>query len=190
MSARSDRPCRVCSHPDREAVEQAIVNGRSQREIARTFRIGYHPEDPDRFYPDNKIVARHIDLCMGEAYRVAVADEVAGSGRVLLQRLGDLDAVMDEQVARLRQGTVVTQDGVPLLNPDGSEVRKYSEADLRGAIREARRNLELRARLLGATPEGDGTAADEARRALARPEVRNLISDLEQMLGDAAGQEV
>lgn len=186
MTARSDRPCQVCSHPDRDAIEQAIMNGKSQREIARTFLLGYNRDDPDRFYPDNKIVGRHIDQCMGEAYRVAVADQVAGSGRVLLERLGHLDEVVDEQVARLREGVVVTQDGTPLLNPDGSHVRKWAEADLRGAVREARRNLELRARLMGATPEGDGNAADEARRALGRPDVRALVSDLEAMLSEAA----
>lgn len=186
MKAPNGRPCQVCAHPDREAIEQAIVNGKSLREVARTFVIGYNRDEPERFYPDHKIVSRHVDECMGDAYRAAVADEVVNSGKVLLDRLAALDEVMDEQITRLRKGVVQRQDGVPLLNPDGSEVKRYAEADIRGAVREARRNLELRSRLLGATPEGDPDAADDARRALGDPEVRKAISDLEQMLGDHA----
>lgn len=182
MKAPNGRPCRVCSHPDRDAIEQAIVNGKSYREVSRTFRIGYHPEDPDRFSPDHKLVTRHVDEHMADAYRAAVADEVVQVGRVLLERLDGLDAVMDEQVERLRTGEVVMSDGVPLLNPDGSPRRRFAEADIRGAVREARRNLELRSRLAGVTPEGDPDAAADARRALGQPEVRRMVSELEAML--------
>lgn len=183
-----ERPCQVCSHPDREAIEQAVVNGKSQREIARTFTLGYNRDDPERFYPDNKIVARHIDQHMGEAYRLAVADDQVALGRALTERLAHLDQVIDEQIARLRAGVVVKRDGVPLLNDDGSEFRTFSEADIRGAIREARRNLELRSRLSGVTPDGDPDAADDARRALASPGARKMISELEQYLGSDAVQ--
>lgn len=187
MNPRTGRPCQVCSHPDREAIEQAILNGKSQREVARTFTIGYNRDDPERFYPDNKIVARHMDDCMGDAYRAVQAEDAAASGRAMLYRLHRLDEVVDEQIARLREGTVVKMDGVPLLDDDGRPVRRFSEADIRGAVREARRNLELRSRLAGVTPEGDPDAADDARRALTDPMIRKAISDVEQMLGDVAG---
>lgn len=186
MNPRTGRPCQVCSHPDREAIEQAIVNGKSMREVARTFRVGHERPDGE-FSPNHKTVAKHMDDCMGDAYRAVQAEDAHASGRAMLDRLHHLDEVVDEQITRLREGVVVKMDGQPLLNDDGSPVKRFSEADIRGAVREARRNLELRSRLSGATPEADPDAADDARRALTSPQARKAISDLEAMLAEQAG---
>lgn len=180
-------PCRVCQHPDRAALEMALVNGKSQREVARTGGFTY-TDHAGQEQPDHKIVSRHIDRCMGEAYRIAKADDLAATGKAMLDRLGMLDTVVDESLERLRRGTVVTHDGVPLLEPDGQPVRKWAEADIRGTIREARRNLELRSRLAGVTPEGDPDAADNARELLTQAAARLAINELEALLGGSPEQ--
>lgn len=186
MSTTS-HPCRVCSHPDREAIDQAILNGKSLRDIARTFRIGSYMDEPgdERHKPDHKIVARHVDQCMGEAYRAAKADEVEASGRAMIDRLGHLDEVIDEQMERLRAGTVLYDGDAPKLHPDGSPVTAYDEAGIARSVREARRNLELRSRLAGVNPEGDPDAADDARALLSSPEARARVAELEGFLAGA-----
>jgi hypothetical protein len=41
-SARHGRRCRVCHHPDREAIENAFLNWESPKTIARDFAIADH----------------------------------------------------------------------------------------------------------------------------------------------------
>ena len=181
MAEARERPCQVCSHPDVEALNMAVVNGKSLRAIATDFGYTYTRQDGQQ-EPDHKAISRHRDKCMAEAYQHARANRDEATGAAMLDRLRQLDDAVDEQLARLRAGSVVRVDGVPLLNDDGSPVRKYAEADLRGAIREARNNLELRSKLAGANPEGDPDAADAARELLLSAEARKAIDGLEKLL--------
>lgn len=181
MSEARERPCQVDAHPDVEAINMAIINGKSLREVARVFGFTYTRGDGEQ-EPDHKAISRHRDRCMAEAYQHARAGRDEATGAAMLDRLRQLDAAVDEQLARLRKGSVVRHDGVPLLNEDGSPVVKYAEADLRGAIREARNNLELRSKLAGANPESDPDAADAARELLLSAEARLAIDGLERLL--------
>src|SRR6478609_7861625 len=140
MAEARERPCQVCSHPDVEAINMAVVNGKSLRAIATMGGFTYTDKAGEQ-QPDHKAITRHRDKCMAEAYQHARAARDEASGAAMLDRLRELDAAVDEQLARLRKGTPVTHDGVPMLDPDGRPVMKYAEADLRGAIREARNNL-------------------------------------------------
>lgn len=182
MAEARERPCQVCSNPDVEAINMAVINGKSLRDIARDFGYTYTRTSDGEQEPDHKAIARHRDKCMAEAYQHARASRDEASGQAMLDRLHQLDEVVDESIARLRAGKVVTHDGVPLLNPDGTAVRAYAEADIRGVIREARRNLELRSKLAGVNPETDPDAAADARELLGSPEARRAITELEAML--------
>lgn len=174
MSTTS-HPCAVCQHESRMAIDQALVNGKSARSVARDFNIGTPSSG-------HKRVKRHLDQCMGEAFRASKAAATEASGDALVARMRELDTAVDEVIHRNRQGTPVMVDGVPMLNPDGSPVIRYADTTLLAAIREARRNTELKARLAGVMEEGDELALAEARRALETPAARKAIQELEAMM--------
>lgn len=57
------RACTICAHPEREAVEAAMVNGESFRDIARRFRVGKdaaarHKAD---HLPEHLVKAREVE---------------------------------------------------------------------------------------------------------------------------------
>lgn len=182
------RPCQVCQHESRLSIDQAILNGKGLRAIARDFGIGSRVGTPD-FRPDHKKVERHRDGCMGEAYRAAREADLEKSGLALVNRMKELDEAVDEVLARARKGEpVYDAEGVTLLmDTDGvTPLVRYNDRTLLAAIREARRNTEMRAKLAGAVPEGDQDSLDQARALLASPEARRLLAQLDalQSMGD------
>lgn len=180
------RPCQVCSHGSRTALETALANGKSAREVARTFQIGSHP-GTDEFRADHKKVTRHIVEHMGPAYRDALEARHMESGTNLVDRLAELDSAVNATLSRALQGAIVLDaDGQPLLDPESPDGyrRTWQERTILAAAEQGRRNLELRHRLAGATPEGDMDAVEAARRALQNPAVRRMVSDLEQAMAD------
>lgn len=178
--ATNSHPCKVCQHPSRAAIDQALVNGKSHRAVARDFGIGAASSG-------HKSVARHVNQCMAEAFRTAKGAAQEASGAALVNRLRELDSAVDEVMARARTGAPVIVDGAPLLNPDGSMIVKFSDSLLLAAVREGRRNTELRARLAGVMEDGDELALAEARRALDSPAARRAIQELESALAEDGG---
>lgn len=182
---RLPRPCQICQHESRLAIDQAILNGKGIRAIARDFNIGSGKPGTDTFKPDHKKVTRHIENCMGEAYQAAKEADLEASGLALVNRMKMLDEVADEVIARHREGIIVLgDDGLPVLDPtSGQYVRQYKDSTLLGAIREARRNTEMRAKLAGAVVDGPGDLLDRNRAALASPEARRLLAELDALTG-------
>lgn len=186
----AERPCSICSNGSRLSIDQAILNGKALRAIARDFSIGSGEPGTDKFRPDHKKVERHRDRCMGEAYRAAREADLESSGLALVNRMKELDQAVDEVLTRTREGETVRDDsGIPLLNDDGSPVRKFHESAILAAIREGRRNTELRARLSGAVPDADPEALDRQRAALTDPRARRLMAELDEVL-NATDQEL
>ena len=110
------RRCTVCTHPERDAINQALVVGESYRSIAQHYEAS--PPAVYRHWQD------HIPMSLAKAQE---ASEVAQADNLL------------DQVREL-QGRALAILG------------KAAAGDLRtalGAIREARGNLELLAKLLG-----------------------------------------
>lgn len=179
------RPCQICQHDSRLAIDQAILNGKGVRAIARDFSIGSGKPGTDSFKPDHKKVTRHIERCMGEAYQKAKDADLEASGLALVNRMKMLDEVADEVIARHREGIpLVDAEGIPVLDPEtGHVVRQYKDSTLLGAIREARRNTEMRAKLAGAVVDGPGDLLDRNRAALASPEARRLLAELDALTG-------
>jgi hypothetical protein len=180
----AERPCSVCQHNSRLAIDQAILNGKALRAIARDFGIGSGEPGTDTFKPDHKKVERHRDRCMGEAYRAAKAADLEASGLALVNRIKELDEIVDEVLVRERRGEVQydAERIAPLLNEDGSEVRRYNDRTILAAVREARRNTEMRAKLSGAVPDGDPEALARQRDALKDPKARRLMAELDALL--------
>lgn len=184
----AERPCQVCSHPDRLAIEAALVNGQGLRELARSFGIGSGTFGTPEFRADHKKLERHRDRDMAQAYQVAVAHREALSGNALVDRMAALDAVVDESLERLRAGIPITDEHGAMLDADGRPLLRYQESTILAAVREARRNVEMHARLAGALPDGDQAAVDAARLALQSPAARRAITDLEAMLAAEAAR--
>lgn len=186
-----ERPCQVCQHASRLSIDQAILNGKALRAIARDFGIGAHP-GTDQFRPDHKKVERHRDKCMGEAYRAAKDKNLEESGLALINRLKELDQAVDEVLARSREGEpIYDAEGIQvLLEEDGVTPRKrYNERMILAAVQQARKNTEVRARLAGAVPEGDPEALERQRLLLGSPEARRLMAELDA-LANASDQEL
>jgi len=111
------RKCTVCAHPQREAIDQALINGKSLRNVSKQYNVS----DTAVFRHN----ANHLPAALSKAHD---AKELA--------RADDLLSQVRE--IQLRALSILDQ-------AEGS-------GDLRtavSAIREARGNLELLAKLLG-----------------------------------------
>jgi hypothetical protein len=124
------RPCTICVHPEREAIDRALVEGVPNR------RIASHHDVTERAVRNHK--ATHLPTSLAKAQ---VAEEVAQADDLL------------DQLQDLQRRTLAILEAA-------EETREHRTA--LSAIREARSNLELLAKLLG---ELD-----------ARPQVNVLIS--------------
>lgn len=179
----ADRPCSICSHPSRLAIDQALLNGKGLRPTAVAFGIGSGEFGTDTFKPDHKKVQRHIDKCMGEAYRAAKEADLEASGLALVNRMKQMDELVDEIIQRNREGVPLTDEHGPVLHPQtGEPIMRVNDRILLNAVSEARRNAEMRAKLAGALPEGDDDAVTKARAALSSPEARKALADLDGIL--------
>jgi hypothetical protein len=115
------RSCNICTHPVREAIDEALVGGASNRSAASLYDVS---EAAVRRHKGNHLPAK---LVMAKA-----AEEVAEADS-LLERVRDLQ-----------------YKALGILNKaeEAGELRTAL-----GAIREARGNLELLAKLLGELDE-------------------------------------
>ena len=133
------RTCTICSHAEREAIDEALVAGESTGKLAGRYRTIH--ERAIRRHRDNHLPAKLV--LAHEAEEVATADN-------LLEKVQDLQS---------RTLTIL----------DKAE----GAGDLRtalGAIREARGNVELLAKLLGELDE-----RPQVTVVLIDPEVRDAI---------------
>ncbi len=115
------RSCTICEHPDKEAMDEALVGGVSNRSLASLFAVS---EQALRRHKANHLPAK---LVMAHA-----AEEVAQADTLL------------EQVRDLQRRALDILDKAE----EAGELRTAL-----GAIREARGNLELLAKLLGELDE-------------------------------------
>lgn len=177
--------CRICQHDDRKAIETAILANKSKLGIAKTFRLG-STNKAGEFVPDHKLVTRHVERCMATNVQAAVAKERTVSGHAIVSRLRHLDEVVDKVLEAAMEGSPVTDStGTPLLNPDGSPVVRANHKLALDAVKQARANAEMLAKLAGAAPEEAASAAEAARQALVDPEARRLLNDVEARLAKA-----
>lgn len=182
MSAR----CRVCSHDSRAAIEQAILNGKPKASVAKTFGITYTQSKTGKVVGNHKVIQHHLDRCMGEAFQKSLEAREMASGEAMATRLRVLEAEVDKVLDRANQGEVVMVGDVPLLDDEGRQVRRYDNRLILAAIREARGNVELLAKLAGKV-ENDAEDTDAVRRHLQSPEARRLLARLEELAAQQEG---
>lgn len=175
------KPCPVCIHPSRAAIEQAILNRKSSSGIARDFGFTYTRGSDGETMPDHKPIARHRDQCMPQAFATAVREGEVESGTAIAERLKMLDAQVDLVIEKAKQGRPVMVGDVPLLDDATGEILKsYDWRLLLAAVREGRANAELFIKMSGRadmTPEDLGGL----RQHLETPEGRKLLAELEAL---------
>src|SRR5918997_3382690 len=113
--------CTVCEHPDREAMDEALVGGASNRSLASLYDVS------------EAAVRRHKGKHLPAKLVMAHAAEEVAQADTLLEQVRDLQA---RTLAIL----------------EAAEETKQHRSAL-SAIREARSNLELLAKLLGELDE-------------------------------------
>jgi hypothetical protein len=155
--------------------------------IARTFGFTYEGKDGEP-KPDHKIVKRHRDRCMPDAYQEAVKDAKTTSGLQIANRLKYLDDQVDLVIETARKGHPVMVGDAPLLDEEGKPVWAIHVAELRAllaAVREGRQNAELLGRLAGTVTDPDDEAMEAIRQAQMDPKVRKALADLDRLMADA-----
>lgn len=174
--------CQVCEHPSVLGVNQAILNGKSYRAIARDFKIG--SERSGTFRPDHKKVIRHAEECMATSYQKVQEANLTAQGEALVARMKELDGHVDTVLAEALEGEPIMVGDVPLLQDDGSPMTRRNLRVILAAVREGRHNTALRAKLAGAMPDEDADALEQARKGLEDPEVRRLVQQMEERLAE------
>lgn len=180
MSAR----CPVCSHDSRPAIEQAILNGKPKAQIAKTFGFTYTRSKDGREMGNHKVIQNHLDRCMGEAFKKSLEAREMASGEAMATRLRVLEAEVDKVLERANKGEPVMVGDVPLLDDEGRQIMRYDNRLILAAIREARGNVELLAKLAGKV-ENDPEDVDAVRKHLQSPEARRLLARLEELAAQA-----
>jgi hypothetical protein len=115
------RSCTICEHPNREAMDEALVGGASNRSLASLYDVS------------EAAVRRHKAKHLPAKLVMAQAAEEVAQADTLLEQVGDLQ-----------------ERALDILDKaeEAGELRTAL-----GAIREARGNLELLAKLLGELDE-------------------------------------
>lgn len=181
------RQCAVCGHDSRAAIEQAILNGKAMSQVARTFGFLYRRGKDGEMVGDHKIIQRHRDQCMPDAYQRAMADRDNETGTAIAARLRRLDEEVDKVIEDANRGKPVLVGDIPLLDDDGRQVVAHDWRLLLAAVREGRANAELLAKLSGKV-EGENTDLDAIRAHLADPKARRLLAELEALAAETQDQ--
>jgi hypothetical protein len=182
------KPCTVCNHPSRLAIEQAILNGKTLSAVATSFGFVYvskrgTPDETEK--PDHKIIQRHRDNCMAHAYATAMAEREQESGAAIAARLRYLDEQVDTVIQATLKGEPIMVGDVALLHDDGTMVMRHDFRLLLRAVGEGRRNMDLLARLAGKT-DTDPADLDAIRAHLESPRARALLAELERLAMEEA----
>lgn len=179
------RRCPVCEHPSVLAINQAILNGKSFRAIARDFQVG--SARSGEFRPDHKKVSRHAEGCMATSFQAIQETNLTAQGAAIQARLKYLDDQVDTAIQDALEGEVVMLGDAPMLDDEGKPVHRRTISHVRAllaAVREGRQNQALMAKLAGALPEEDQDALEKARQGLQDPTVRRLLQEMEERMAE------
>jgi hypothetical protein len=179
------RPCAVCQHPSRAAIDMALLNGKPLTGLALTFGFTYIDGKTGATKGDHKVIARHRDKCVPDAYQAAMRENKTEAGAAIAARLRFLDEKVDDVIREAEKGTPLMIGDTPMLDEDGNVVHYKTVGQLRAilsAVGQARANAELVSRLSGAVPDPDDEDMEKVRKALESPQARRLLAELDEHL--------
>lgn len=180
------RRCPVCEHPSVLGINQAILNGKPFRAIARDFRVG--SERSGTFTPDHKKVTRHAERCLATSFQKIQDANLTAQGAAIQARMLELDGHVNTVLKDALEGEPVMMGDTPLLNEDGSPMTRRNLRVILAAVREGRHNAALLAKLSGAVPDEDHEALEKARAGLQDPQARRIVQELEERLAQLEDQ--
>jgi hypothetical protein len=139
------RTCTVCTHPDRESIDKALLTGESLRNIAKRFDIGpsavfRHKEHiPVELVKANEAIAMAHSQDLLEqmrdlnerTLRILRDSEATGDSRIALAAVREARGnaellckmIVAMETAKKADGPVIPLDGIEiiLVHPDGSK---------------------------------------------------------------------
>jgi hypothetical protein len=118
------RVCTICNHPQRAAIEAAIVTGTVNSEIACKFDVG------------RMSIERHATNHLIAAIKEAKQEQAVQSGSIALERMTRGEGIVDE-----------------ILDEFWNEKKQKAPELALKALAELRRQVELRAKLEGELDE-------------------------------------
>jgi hypothetical protein len=124
------RPCSICNHPDRIAIEDAAMSDIPLRNISKQFSVGY--------VSIQRHAINHLSQSIQEIKQEQVAQSNFQSGSNALSRMSRAESIIDELIE-----AYWSEDEKKLRVPD---------ITLK-ALAEMRRQIELRAKLEGELDE-------------------------------------
>lgn len=142
--------CSACSHPKRAEAEAAVASGLSVREVAKRFGLPYASFD------------RHCRKCIQKSIAKAVEAKELSHGIALVDRVERLQTAAQTILDAAMEGRpLIRKDGTPVLKKNGDPYL-ISDGELAlKAIGQARKNLELVARLTGELDPEDNKAGPQ-----------------------------
>lgn len=94
---RHSRKCSVCSHPDREAIEQDYLDWRSPDDIAESYGIAHH-----------SAIYRHVDALGLRGRRNATMRAVLDT---IIERVSSVRVTANDVIKAVRASCCLTNDG-------------------------------------------------------------------------------
>lgn len=122
------RICTICTHPERAAIEAAIVSGVANRPIASQFGVGY------------KSVERHAAEHIAQAIKQSQAAREEAQALNVVQQLRTINEVA---LAIMRESRTSKKNGMALFAIDRVQKQLELQAKLLGDIDTSQVNIYL-----------------------------------------------
>lgn len=146
------RPCTICEHDDRGAIDRALVAGEPFRQIAA--RSGTSATSLVRHKNEHLAIVATDDEAVTSTEPVREPVRPAPLTGSILHEAKALRSEAMDLLAKAKRGIPLTRDGRPVLSTDGHPMEAIDFGAARGLITSAAALLELEAKLLGELQTG------------------------------------
>jgi hypothetical protein len=163
------RTCAVCRHPNRDAIEQAVLSGKSLRDTARQFGTPQHPVSKDAVQRHRPHMAELIAVAAER--QISHGDDLATQVRELIARARMLGEKA-EQAADLRGAVMAVREMGRLLE---------LTARLTGELDQSAKHLHVH---LPSREDGVATAQELLLACLERDEMAAFVERLRDRLSE------
>jgi hypothetical protein len=136
MKLERGQRCQICTHPKREQIEHSVIETDNKRVTAKKFKISYYS------------LEHHFQKHVPKSLELAAAARKVRLGDNMLEEIELLHETTMQILTEAREGQPLVSNGVPVL-VGGKPVMVSDHRAALAAIKEARGNIELTAKLSG-----------------------------------------